>query len=88
MCVAIHRVFRCQMLHKVRKLFQVCELPLEPCTRERPRVTGSDTEVGAAFFVRPPSLLRGVSAAAAALRLQARLFPLPVAGSVLSVPFL
>lgn len=48
----------------------------------------SDTEVRAAFFVRSPSLLWGMSATSAGILLHTRLFPFSVADSVLSVPLL
>ena len=48
----------------------------------------SDTEVGATFFVRSPSLLGGVSGASARVLSQTGLFPLSVADPVLPAPLL
>lgn len=48
----------------------------------------SDTEVGATFFVRSPSLLWGMSGASAGILFHTGLFPFSVADSVLLVPLL
>lgn len=47
----------------------------------------SDAEVGATFFVRPPSLLWGISGASPGFQLQTSLLPFSVANFVVSVPF-
>lgn len=77
------------LLGKKLNYFRFVTFLLEPLTGKGWNASqNSDTEVGATFFVRSPSLLWGMSGTSAGILFQTHLFPFSVADFVLSVPFL